>query len=50
LVEGTYTLEVGGSRKGKAQIEGIPNAYILADDIEYGYGNKIPLWLLGFLY
>ena len=50
LVEGTYTLEVGGRKKGKAQIEGIPNAYILADDIEYGNGNKIPLWLLGFLY
>jgi len=23
---------------------------IVADDIEFGMGNKIPLWLFGFLY
>jgi len=23
---------------------------VAADDIEYGHGNKIPLWLFGFLY
>ena len=50
LVDGIYTVEIGGKKKGNSQIEGIPNAYILADDIEYGNGNKIPLWLLGFLY
>jgi hypothetical protein len=26
------------------------NAFIAADNIEYGYKNKIPLWLFGFLY
>ena len=26
------------------------NAYIAADNIEYALGNKIPLWLFGFLY
>jgi hypothetical protein len=53
LIDGIYTLEIGGTHRGgqgNSQIEGIPNAYILADDIEYGNGNKIPLWLLGFLY
>jgi len=26
------------------------SAYIVADNIEYGFANKIPLWLFGFLY
>ena len=25
-------------------------AYIVKDDIEYGFGNTIPLWHFGFLY
>ena len=24
--------------------------FVAADDVETGYGNKIPLWLFGFLY
>jgi len=35
LVDGIYTVEIGGKKKGNSQIEGILNAYILADDIEY---------------
>ena len=50
LVDGTYTFEIGGKDKNMRQIEGIPGAFIAADDIEYGYINKIPLWLFGFLY
>ncbi len=50
LVDGKYTIEVGGKGKGKKQITGIENAYIAADNIEYAYLNKIPLWLFGFLY
>lgn len=50
LVDGTYSFEVGGRKKGKAQIEDIPNAFIAADDIEYGSGIRIPLWLFGMLY
>jgi len=23
---------------------------LLADDIDYPYGNKLPLWIIGFLY
>jgi predicted AAA+ superfamily ATPase len=42
--------EVGGKGKKFTQILGIPNSYIAADDIEMGFGNKIPLWLFGFLY
>lgn len=50
LVNDTYTFEVGGHNKTTKQIEGIPRAYIAADDIEIGTKQKIPLWLFGFLY
>lgn len=45
-----YTFEVGGRKKGKKQIEGIPNAFIVKDDIEFASGNIIPLWHFGFIY
>ena len=50
LVDGKYLFEVGGSGKGFDQIKDIPDSFVAADDIETGFGNKIPLWLFGFLY
>ena len=50
LIDGKYTFEIGGKEKGRKQIEGLENAYVAADNLEYGFGNKIPLWLFGFLY
>jgi predicted AAA+ superfamily ATPase len=50
LADGRYLIEAGGRRKNRKQIAGVPEAYIAADDIEYGHGDKIPLWLFGFLY
>lgn len=50
LIDGKYIFEIGGKNKTQKQITGIKNSYIAADDIEYGYKNKIPLWLFGFLY
>ncbi len=32
------------------QIADLPNSYILADDMEFPYGHKLPLWMIGFLY
>jgi hypothetical protein len=49
-VERTYTFEIGGGNKTGKQIKHIKNSYVVADTIEYGSGNKIPLWLFGFLY
>ena len=46
----TYTFEVGGRSKTIKQIADLPKAYIVADDIELGFGNRLPLWLFGFLY
>jgi predicted AAA+ superfamily ATPase len=50
LVDEKYLFEVGGKSKTQKQISGIENSYIAADDIEYGFRNKIPLWLFGFMY
>ena len=45
-----YTFEIGGRKKGKQQIEGLDNGYIVKDDIETGFGNIIPLWCFGLNY
>ena len=45
-----YLFEVGGKSKGFGQIADELNSYVVADDIDMGFGNKIPLWLFGFLY
>ena len=50
LVDDTYTIEVGGKNKNGKQLDGLIHAYIAADDIEFGFGNKIPLWLFGCMY
>lgn len=47
---GKYTFEVGGKNKKQKQIQGVENAFVVKDDIEYGYLNVIPLWMFGFLY
>lgn len=45
-----YLFEVGGKSKGFGQIADELNSFVVADDIDMGFGNKIPLWLFGFLY
>jgi len=48
-VEGR-TFEVGGRKKGRKQIQSAENGYVVADDMEYAFQNKIPLWMFGFIY
>ena len=48
-IEG-ITFEVGGKNKGQSQVAGIENAFVVKGDIEYGYGNVIPLWAFGMMY
>ena len=45
-----YTFEVGGKNKSQQQIKNTPNAFIVKDDIEYGYKNVLPLWAFGLNY
>lgn len=44
--------EIGGMNKDNRQLmkSSIENGFIASDNIEFGNGNKIPLWLFGFLY
>ena len=50
LIDNKYTFEIGGRNKSFVQIKNINNSYLAVDDIETGIGNKVPLWLFGFLY
>lgn len=50
LFDRKYLFEVGGKWKGYSQIADHPDSYVIADDLEIGNGNKLPIWLLGFLY
>jgi predicted AAA+ superfamily ATPase len=50
LVNGKYTFEIGGKNKDFTQIKDLKNSFLAVDNIEIGVGNKIPLWLFGFLY
>jgi predicted AAA+ superfamily ATPase len=44
------TFEVGGKSKTQKQLEGLKNAFIVKDDVEYGYKNVLPLWAFGLNY
>ena len=50
LIDETYTVEIGGKSKNHKQLKDVPNSFVVADTIEIGFQNKIPLWLFGFLY
>lgn len=49
-VDGRCLFEVGGESKTFDQIANIPESYLAIDNIETGYGNRIPLWMFGMLY
>ena len=50
LVDDRFIFEIGGKNKSFKQIKDQERSYVVADDIEIGFGNKVPLWLFGFLY
>jgi predicted AAA+ superfamily ATPase len=50
LVDSKFTFEVGGKNKTNKQVKEVHDAYLAVDDIEIGFGNRIPIWLFGFLY
>jgi uncharacterized protein len=49
LVNDKYIFEVGGEGKSFKQIADIKNSYLALDNELIGAGNRIPLWLFGFL-
>lgn len=50
VVDGKLTFEVGGKNKRYDQIADLADSFVVVDDTAVGHGNKIPLWLFGFLY
>lgn len=50
FIIGKNAFEIGGKNKLKKQIATIENAFVVKDDIEYGYLNVIPLWTFGLNY
>ncbi|MBR1688797.1 MAG: AAA family ATPase [Prevotella sp.] len=50
FVDDRYLFEVGGRKKSFEQIADVPDSFLAVDDTEIGYGNRIPLWMFGFLY
>lgn len=50
LVDEKYLFEIGGKNKQYKQIADIPDSYVIVDDVESSIGNKIPMWMFGFLY
>jgi len=50
LVDDRLIFEIGGKNKDFQQIKDLPDSFLAIDDIESGYGARIPLWLFGFLY
>ena len=49
-IDGHITFEVGGKDKSFDQIADLPDSYILADNMEFPIGKKLPLWLMGMIY
>ena len=49
LIDNSVTIEVGGMRKSYSQINDMANSWLAVDETEIGHGNRIPLWLSGFL-
>ena len=50
VVDKKYLFEIGGRSKKYNQIAGIEHGFVVCDDVELGFENKIPLWLFGLLY
>lgn len=50
VVDDKWLFEVGGKRKDFSQIKDMKDSFVVSDNIEIGHGNKIPIWLFGFLY
>ncbi len=50
MVDNIYIIEIGGKNKNANQVRDFDQSYLFLDDLEIGYSNKIPLWLLGLLY
>ena len=47
---GDYTFEVGGQSKKQRQISGVPNSFVVKDDVDFPGYRTLPLWHFGLMY
>jgi hypothetical protein len=45
LINSRCYFEIAGRSKGYEQIKNLTDSFIAVDNVERGFGNKIPLWL-----
>lgn len=44
------TFEVGGKNKKGKQVKDVEKAILVKDNMEYVFGNSVPIWMFGFVY
>ena len=49
-IDDKYIVEIGGKNKSFTQVKDINNSFLVVDDMEVGFGAKIPLWIFGLMY
>lgn len=47
---GEFIFEIGGAKKSFNQIKNDKNSFVASDNLEIGFGSKIPLWIFGSMY
>ena len=45
-----FVFEIGGAKKSFNQIKDDKNSFVVADNLEIGFGSKIPLLIFGLMY
>jgi predicted AAA+ superfamily ATPase len=50
MINNTHIAEVGGKSKNFKQISGLPNSFLIKEDILVGSQDVIPMWIFGLLY
>jgi uncharacterized protein len=50
MINNTHIAEVGGKSKSFHQIKGLPNSFLIKEDILIGSQDVVPMWILGLMY
>ena len=50
MINHTHIAEVGGKSKSFHQIKGLPNSFLIKEDILIGSQDVVPMWILGLMY
>lgn len=50
LIDNIYNFEIIGNNKNLYSLNNTKHSFVVADNLEIGMDNKIPIWLFGFLY